>query len=113
MDGLLCFYESKDERRKIIVQVKGGGVKRGHVAPLLGGVNNRKAASGILLILEKPTQPMRDEAADAGGYESKLWHDQDYPKVQILTIEGLLNNTERVGPEHKFDDVSEWHSDKA
>ena len=39
---------------------------------------------------------MRDEAADAGRYESKLWHDKDYPKVQILTIEGLLNNTERV-----------------
>ncbi len=26
MDGLLYFYESKDERLKIIVQVKGGGV---------------------------------------------------------------------------------------
>ena len=39
---------------------------------------------------------MRDEAADAGRYESKLWHDKDYPKLQILTIEGLLNKTERV-----------------
>ena len=96
MDGLLYFYESKDERRKIIVQVKGGGVKRGDVATLLGDVNNQKAAGGILLTLEKPTKPMRDEAADAGRYESKLWHDKDYPKVQILTIEGLLNNTERV-----------------
>src|SRR6266852_8335601 len=36
VDGLLYFYESKDERRKIIVQVKGGGVKRGDVATLLG-----------------------------------------------------------------------------
>ncbi|MCX6914336.1 MAG: hypothetical protein NT167_14985, partial [Verrucomicrobia bacterium] len=43
-----------------------------------------------------PTGPMRDEAADAGRYQSKLWHDKDYPKIQILTIEGLLNNTERV-----------------
>jgi hypothetical protein len=96
VDGLLYFYESKDERRKIIVQVKGGGVKRGDVATLLGDVNNQKAAGGILLTLEKPTKPMRDEAADAGRYESKLWHDKDYPKVQILTIEGLLNQTERV-----------------
>ena len=96
VDGLLYFYESKDERRKIIVQVKGGGVKRGDVATLLGDVNNQKAAGGILLTLEKPTKPMRDEAADAGRYESKLWHDKDYPKVQILTIEGLLNKTERV-----------------
>ena len=96
VDGLLYFYESKDERRKIIVQVKSGGVKRGDVATLLGDVNNQKAAGGILLTLEKPTKPMRDEAADAGRYESKLWHDKDYPKVQILTIEGLLNKTERV-----------------
>ena len=72
------------------------GVKRGDVATLLGDVNNQKAAGGILLTLEKPTKPMRDEAADAGRYESKLWHDKDYPKVQILTIEGLLNQTERV-----------------
>ena len=52
MDGLLYFYESKDERRKIIVQVEGGGVKRGDVAclhadthrqaTLLGDVNNQK-----------------------------------------------------------------------
>jgi site-specific DNA-methyltransferase (adenine-specific) len=96
VDGLLYFYESKDERRKIIVQVKGGGVKRGDVATLLGDVNNQKAAGGILLTLEKPTGPMRDEAADAGRYESKLWHDKDYPKIQILTIEGLLGKTQRV-----------------
>jgi len=96
VDGLLYFYESKDERRKIIVQVKGGGVKRSDVATLLGDVNNQKAAGGILLTLEKPSKAMRDEAADAGRYESKIWHDKDYPRIQILTIEGLLSGKERV-----------------
>ena len=96
VDGLLYFYDSKDERRKLIVQVKGGGVKRNDVATLLGDVNNQKAAGGILLTLEKPTKPMRDEAADAGRYQSKPWHDKDYPTIQILTIEGLLDKTERV-----------------
>ena len=71
VDGLLYFYESKDERRKIIVQVKGGGVKRNDVATLLGDVNNQKAAGGILLTLEELTKPMRDEAVDAGRYESR------------------------------------------
>ena len=28
---------------------------------------------------------MHDEAVDAGRYESKLWHDKDYPKIQLLT----------------------------
>jgi len=26
------------------------------------------------------------EASDAGRYTSKLWHDKDYPRFQILTI---------------------------
>ena len=38
----------------------------------------------------------RAQTADAGRYASKLWHDKDYPKIQILTIEGLLNGRERV-----------------
>ena len=96
VDGMLYFYESKEKREKILVQVKGGGVQRNDVATLLGDVNNQKFAAGILITLEKPTKPMREEAADAGRYESKLWHKKDYPKLQILTIEGLLDGSERV-----------------
>jgi site-specific DNA-methyltransferase (adenine-specific) len=115
VDGLLYYYETvrKDllnrikedapavrnepvHREKIIVQVKGGGVNRGDVATLLGDVENQKAAGGVLVTLEKPTKQMRTEAADAGRYTSKLWHDKDYPRIQILTVEGLLNDTERV-----------------
>ena len=96
VDGMLYFYETKDKREKILVQVKGGGVQRNDVATLLGDVNNQKFVAGILITLEKPTKPMREEAADAGRYASKLWHKKDYPKIQILTIEGLLDGTERV-----------------
>src|SRR6266436_4605700 len=83
-------------REKIIVQVKGGGVNRSDVATLLGDVENQKAAGGVLITLEKPSKQMRTEAADAGRYTSKLWHDKDYPRIQILTVEGLLNGTERI-----------------
>jgi site-specific DNA-methyltransferase (adenine-specific) len=96
VDGMLYFYESKDKREKILVQVKGGGVQRNDVATLLGDVNNQKFVAGILITLEKPTKPMRTEAADAGRYTSKLWHKKDYPKIQILTIEGLIDGSERV-----------------
>jgi hypothetical protein len=114
VDGLLYFYETerkdipgrvKEEpspksepvhREKIIVQIKGGGVNRGDVATLLGDVENQKAAGGVLITLEKPSKQMRTEAADAGRFTSKLWHDKDYPKIQILTVEGLLNGTERI-----------------
>ena len=96
VEGMLYFYEGKDKREKILVQIKGGGVQRNDVSTLLGDVNNQKFAAGILITLEKPTKPMREEAADAGRYESKLWHKKDYPKLQILTIEGLLDGSERV-----------------
>jgi hypothetical protein len=36
------------------------------------------------------------EASDAGRYTSKTWHDKDYPRLQILTIEGLLKGTEHI-----------------
>jgi len=69
---------------------------RGDVATLLGDVENQKAAGGVLITLDKPSKPIREEASDAGRYTSKLWHDKDYPRLQILTIEGLLNGTERI-----------------
>jgi site-specific DNA-methyltransferase (adenine-specific) len=115
VDGLLYYYETERKdflnrvredapamknkpvyRQKMIVQVEGGGVNRSDVATLLGDVENQKAAGGVLITLEKPSKQMRTEAADAGRYSSKLWHDKDYPRIQILTVEGLLNGTERV-----------------
>ncbi len=115
VDGLLYFYETERKdlinrikedapvlrkdaayREKIIVQVKGGGVGRNDVATLIGDVNNQKAAGGVLITLDKPSKQMRTEAADAGRYSSKLWHDKDYPRIQILTAEGLINGNERV-----------------
>src|SRR5206468_1654999 len=104
VDGLLYFYETERKdipgrvmeeplpksepvhREKIIVQIKGGGVNRGDVATLLGDVENQKAAGGVLITLEKPSKQMRTETADAGRYTSKLWHDKDYPRIQLLTV---------------------------
>ena len=77
------------------MQVKGGGTGAKDIRDLIGTVENQKAIGGILITLDKPTKPMRDEAASAGRFESKLWQ-KDYPKIQIVTIEGLLNGTERI-----------------
>ena len=84
-------------RRKILIQVKGGHVERGDVTKLLGDVNNQKFAAGVLITLEKTTKPMRIEAADAGRYTANLLDEtKSYPKIQILTVEGLMNKTERL-----------------
>ena len=96
VDGLIYFYESKDQRERILVQVKGGAVQRSAVAALIGDVKNQKFAAGVLVTLEKPTKAMREEAADAGRYTSALWHTKDYPRIQIVTIEGLVSGQERL-----------------
>jgi len=82
-------------REKIIVQIKGGGTGAKDIRDLLGTVENQKAIGGVLITLDKPTKPMRDEAASAGRFESKLWQ-KDYQKIQIVTIEGLLTGAERI-----------------
>ncbi len=82
-------------REKIIVQVKGGGTGSKDIRDLIGTVGNQKAVGGVLITLDKPTKPMRDEAASSGRFESRLWQ-KNYPKIQILTIEGLLDGTEHI-----------------
>jgi cell division FtsZ-interacting protein ZapD len=47
-----------------------------------------KAQLGLVLSFNEPTGPMRKEAASAGFYTS-LGH--SYPRVQLLTVEELLD----------------------
>jgi len=56
-------------------------------------VEREKAAIGLFVTLTAPTKPMVTEAASAGHYESP--HHGAFPKIQILTIAGLLDGTER------------------
>jgi hypothetical protein len=46
--------------------------------------------------MQHTKQQMDTKAAEVGRYSSKLSHDKDYPLIQILTVEGLLNGTERI-----------------
>jgi site-specific DNA-methyltransferase (adenine-specific) len=113
VDGFLAFYDypAKAEkisakkittpRRKILVQVKGGHVERGDVTKLLGDSENQKFAGGVLITLELPTKQMRIEAADAGNFKVHIREDgvvteKSFPKIQILTVEKLMNGTERL-----------------
>ena len=63
------------------------------VRDLIGTVEREKAAIGLFVTLATPTKPMVTEAASAGHYESP--HHGPFPKIQILTIAGLLDGTER------------------
>lgn len=57
-------------------------------------VEREKAAIGLFVTFTPPTKPMVTEAASAGHYESP--HHGAFPRIQILSIEGLLNGTEHA-----------------
>ncbi|MBA3340610.1 MAG: hypothetical protein H0W30_01275 [Gemmatimonadaceae bacterium] len=87
IDGRLYFHDGSDQTRQIILSVKGGHLKADDVRAL-GYVRKREQADiGVLISFEKPTKPMRGDAASAGFYESP-WG--KHPRLQLLTVAELL-----------------------
>lgn len=93
IDGTLVFVDDADEKAKrVVIQVKSGAVKVGDIRDLKGVLEREKAAIAIFITLEPPTAPMRQEALEAGSYYS-VGMNKRYPRLQILTIEELLEGT--------------------
>jgi adenine specific DNA methylase Mod len=83
IDGLKFFRDNdQKEARKIVVSA-------------LNAVRVRENAEiGLFITLDEPTKGMKADAASAGFYESP--NGKKYPRIQPLTIEGLLNKTQRA-----------------
>jgi len=104
IDGLKFFHDvDKAGARKIVVSVKGGGSLKADDIRSLMAVREREGAEIALFIsLEEPTRGMIADAASAGFYESATG--KKYPRVQLLTIEGLLSGAHRAEhPDHQPD----------
>jgi len=89
IDGHLYFMDEKDKVKKAIISVKGGGTSVKDIRDLGHVIDREKAEIGIFITLEQPTRPMETEAVTKGFYHSPLG--KDYPRIQILTMEELLN----------------------
>ena len=94
IDGLIFALEDPDESpKKIIVSVKGGDhVGSAMIRDLKGVVEREKAIIGLFVTLTEPTRDMLKEASSAGIHEVGT---MQYPKIQLLTIKGLLEGRER------------------
>ncbi len=91
IDGVIAFIDDNTGKAKrVLVQVKSGHVKSGDIRDLKGTLEREKAAIGVFITLEPPSRDMITEAASSGFYHSPGWR-QDYPRIQILTIEELLH----------------------
>ena len=91
VDGVFYFYDDESGTpKKGVVQVKSGHVKSGDIRDFARVIEREKAAVGLFLTLEEPTDPMTKEAATAGFYEPEHFQGRGVPKLQILTIAELL-----------------------
>lgn len=96
IDGLIFFQDDAGHPKKIVVSVKGGeNVSVAMVRDLAHVVAREKAEIGLFVTLATPTDPMNKEAIKEGFYHSPVVK-ADFPKVQILTIKGLLDGTEQA-----------------
>ena len=94
IDGVITFLDDNTGKPKqVIIQVKSGHVKSGDIRDLVGTMDREKAAIGVFITLEPPTADMQTEALKAGYYHSPGWN-QDYRRIQILTIEQLLKGAQ-------------------
>ena len=95
IDGLIYFNDDGKMPKKIVVSVKGGdNVSVAMVRDLAHVVEREKAEIGLFVTLAEATRPMREEAVKTGFYESPITG-AAFPKVQILTIAGLMEGKER------------------
>lgn len=89
IDGIMWLRTGQRDRAKVIVSVKGGfNVSVAMVRDLVGVLKREGAEIGLFVTLAEPTAPMKVEAAKAGFFTVD---EERYPRVQILTIEQLLD----------------------
>jgi hypothetical protein len=92
--------------RKIVVSANGGGIKPDDVRALNHVREREKAEIALFISVEQRTPVMVKDAALVGFYESP--NGKKYPRVQLLTIEGLPDNTQRAEhPDYEPDELQE------
>lgn len=91
IDGVISFVDDSTKKlKRVLVQVKSGHVNSSHIRDLRGVLNRElDAPIGVLITLEHPSHEMEKEAISAGFYHSVTWN-HNYQRIQILTIEQLL-----------------------
>ncbi len=96
-DGYLTF-ELPEKKEFVLIEVKSGNVNLNQFKSFIKTVQDEKAAIGVFVCFEvQVTKEMERQAKQSGYYDEKFW-DKSYPKIQILTIEQLLNNQQPKFP---------------
>jgi DNA modification methylase len=97
IDGVIRFPLDKKNSGRALVSVKGGTTGPGHVRDLVGTVQSQQAAMGVFVCMRPPTKRMTEAANHSGVYTYPA-NGQPFPKVQIITVEELLNGKRPTMP---------------
>ena len=90
-DGYLTFKQTEKEKENVLIEVKSGNVNVKNIREFVQVVNGRKCAIGVFVCFkEQVTTPMLHEAKAAGYYDKETFSDK-YDRIQILTVEELLD----------------------
>jgi DNA modification methylase len=105
VDGKRFFSdEVRGTPKTIIFSVKGGQtIPPTSVRDLRGTIEREGAEIGVLISLVEPTRNMREEAAAAGFYTSAFG--TKHKRIQLYTIDELLNGAQLDLPSHNRTDV--------
>jgi DNA modification methylase len=93
VDGVAYFLldrvDGKDINGMVIFQAKSGGASRATLATLNSDRQREGADIGILITMDAPTKPMRDEILAAGRFRHPFLNRED-DRLQVITIDELL-----------------------
>jgi DNA modification methylase len=102
IDGRLYFHDDESgQSKQIVFSVKAGNVTVSQIRDFVGVLVREKAEMGVYLCFAEPTKPMLREAAEAGLYKSS--DGTTYPRLQILTIQQILDGRQPQYPLHRRD----------
>lgn len=91
-DGYLTFKSVDEKKEFAIIEVKSGNVNVKNIREFIQVVEKQNAPIGIFCCFEEQvTKPMEKEIKEAGYFLEKTFGTR-YPRIQILTIEQLLNH---------------------
>lgn len=90
IDGVIRIVTgARGQSDRVLLSVKGGGTNPGHVQALLGTVQGNRAAMGVFVTMKPPTKAMR-EVANTSSVYTHPGDGREYPRLQILTVEDML-----------------------
>ncbi|BAG00655.1 DNA methyltransferase [Microcystis aeruginosa NIES-843] len=95
VDAIAYFQGDKDNREKIVFQVKSGNVKSGDIRDLQGTMTLQGAALGIFITLKPPSKDMIQTAKSAGIYRGR-YMSQSVDKIEIVTVQEILEQKKRL-----------------